>query len=401
MADFSIGDAIGSGFGLMSRRPVSVLAWGLTYLVIGVAAPLALFGAIAGADLLGLIRQIQPGAPAANLALVAPFNAKMMLLQPIMFVVALAAQAILSAAVFRAVLEPRNRGLAYLRLGAREWWLALLNFAARFLAAVLAVVLAVVGVGLGFGLNAAFESQHVDQAVRVCAFVAIGLVLFAVFIGICVRFSLAGPMTFADSQFRLFESWSLTRRHGWKLFGMALVVAIVGMVMVLVFEAIVAVVVIATLHGRPWEPGSLLRLIGDTHTLWTSGVGEGLVLLALVGAYAFGAIFAVCMAPWAVAYRELLPGAAPSAPRPGAMLALEPEPIAQAASVQDETAEVQAQADPSLEGHSPEQHSPEEHAPDEHAPEEHASDEHAPKEHGSDDQGHDDHGEGGSEGHSH
>ena len=37
MADFSIGDAVGSGFGLMGKRPVSVMAWGLTFLIIGMA----------------------------------------------------------------------------------------------------------------------------------------------------------------------------------------------------------------------------------------------------------------------------------------------------------------------------------------------------------------------------
>ena len=38
MSDFSIGDAVGSGFGVISRRPLSVLAWSLVYLLL-VGAP--------------------------------------------------------------------------------------------------------------------------------------------------------------------------------------------------------------------------------------------------------------------------------------------------------------------------------------------------------------------------
>src|SRR5690242_8191706 len=45
-ADFSIGDAVGSGFGLISRRPLSVLAWAAVYLVLVVIPALAHFAAI-------------------------------------------------------------------------------------------------------------------------------------------------------------------------------------------------------------------------------------------------------------------------------------------------------------------------------------------------------------------
>jgi hypothetical protein len=49
MSDFSIGDAVGSGFGVISRRPLSVLAWAAVYLVLailGLAGGAATHGAI-------------------------------------------------------------------------------------------------------------------------------------------------------------------------------------------------------------------------------------------------------------------------------------------------------------------------------------------------------------------
>ena len=327
MADFSISDALGSGFGLMGKRPVSVMAWGLTYLVIGMALPLWVAASVLGPDFISLFRNLHPGMPPpANFAeMMAPMHAKMMLFQPIMFVTTLAAQAILTAAVFRATLEPRNRGLAYLRVGPRELWLALLNFVMRVLAVILLVVLILVGVGLGFALNSVFESQQVDWTARTCSFVAIGVVLFAIFIGVCVRFSLAAPMTFAESNFRLFESWGLTRRHGWKLFGLGLLLAIVSIVMVLAFEAVVFGGIILAAGGVHWDPKAFMALVQDQNRLWSSGVGEGMVAAALLAAYAFGAIFAVAMAPWAVAYRELLPR--PKAPPAGGLFAEQPAPV--------------------------------------------------------------------------
>lgn len=327
MADFSISDALGSGFGLMSRRPVSVVAWGLTYLVIGVALPLSIFGASIIPDYVGVMRSLYSGAlttPANFAQTMAPFHAKLMMAEPIMVVASLLAQAILSAAVFRATLEPRNRGLAYLRIGPRELWLLLVNFVMRVLAVVLAIALGLVGLGLGFALNGVFESQHVDWTLRGCSYVALGVLLFAIFIGICVRFSLAAPMTFADSGFRLFESWGLTRRHGWKLFALGLLLALVSAVMVLVFEAIVFAAVFLVANGFHWDATSFWGLLNDPQKIWSSGAGELTIAAALIGAYAFGAIFAVAMAPWAVAYRELLPK--PAAPRAGGLFDPEPAP---------------------------------------------------------------------------
>jgi len=326
MADFSIGDALGSGFGLMGKRPVSVMAWGLTYLVVGMALPFWMVANALGPDFIAQFRNLHAGmTPPANFPqMMGPMQAKMMLFQPIMFLTTLVAQSILTAAVFRATLEPRNRGLAYLRIGPRELWLALLNFVMRILAVILLVALILIGVGLGFGLNAIFESQHVDWTARYCSFAALGFVMFAIFIGICVRFSLAAPMTFAESNFRLFESWRLTRRHSWKLFALGLLLGIVSVVMVLAFEAVIFAVILLVAGGVHWDPAAFVAVVQDQNRLWSSGVGEGMVAAALVGAYAFGGIFAVAMAPWAVAYRELLPRA--PTPPAGGLFAEEPAP---------------------------------------------------------------------------
>lgn len=299
----------------MGRRPFSVLIWGLVYLLIGMLLPMALIGALVGGDFTSYFAHLnyRPTSPANFAQFMGPFHGKLMLIQPIVWVTSLALQAILTAAVFRAIIEPRNRGLAYLRLGPREWWLAVLNFVIRVLAFLLFMALALAGLALGFGLNMAFDSQHVEQGARVLAYVVLGVVMFAIFIGVCVRYSLASPMTFAEGRFRLFESWGLTRRHGWKLIGLAVLTTLVTIVVVMVLEALAAVIVLLIFGGLHWDAAAIWSSIQDQHKLWTSGLGEGLVALTLLCAYGFGGIFAVMMAPWAVVYRELLPRSSPPA----------------------------------------------------------------------------------------
>ncbi len=335
MADFSIGDALGSGYGLMRRRPLSVLAWGLAYLLIGMVLPIALVAGTLGGDFASVLANLhfppagQPADPAELARMMAPLHG-LMLIQPIMWLTSLAAQAILTAAVFRATLEPRKRGLAYMGLGGREWWLALLSFVSRILGAILAVLLGLVGLVLGFALNAVFEAQHVEKGVRALAFAALGAALIALFVGILVRFSMAGPMTFAERQFRLFESWNMTRRHGWKLFGLGVLLVLVTAVTVMVFEAVGAAIVILISGGLHWNAAAFWAALTDQRQLWSTGLGEGLVALVLLAAYAFGGLFAISLAPWAVVYRELSSTPAPS-PREGGLyfpapLMMEPEP---------------------------------------------------------------------------
>ena len=62
MSDFSIGGAIGAGAGMIFRKPLSVLLWGLLPLLL-IAAALALFG---GAVFAAFSAAIQSGAAGAG-----------------------------------------------------------------------------------------------------------------------------------------------------------------------------------------------------------------------------------------------------------------------------------------------------------------------------------------------
>ena len=179
MATFSIGDAIGSGFGLIRRRPLSVWAWGLTYLILAGLPAMAMFGWMAPDYFSFLHRVLSTPAGAGeppDPALFMPMQMKAMMLQPVMFVGSLVGRAVLVAAVFRAVLEPRNKAFASMRLGAQELWLGLLMLAIGILAVVLIVVVAIVAVAIGLGGAAGLKAAQVGTGWIGFGAVVLGLV---------------------------------------------------------------------------------------------------------------------------------------------------------------------------------------------------------------------------------
>ncbi len=318
MADFSMGYALGSGFSLIRTRPGAILAWGLTYLLIGMVLPLGMALWVMGPEIPRLVAsfsqlQASTAGPPPEFMV---FQSKMMLVQPVTMLAPLIAQTILAAAVFRAVLEPGARSMASLRLGRRELWLGLTLLVAGILTAVALVAMELIGIIVGVILGLVFEAAHVDVAVRIVVFVMLGLALFGTFLAVAVRFSLALPMSFAEGQFRLFESWELTRGHAGKLFGLAVLVALISIVLAILFESLLIGALLLAAMGPHLDPAAFEAIAHHPELLWRPPVLAVGAVAGVVFALAMGAVFAINLAPWAVAYRELAPGARPE-PREG------------------------------------------------------------------------------------
>ena len=418
MTDFSIGDALGSGFDLIGRRPFSVVGWGLVYVLLGLVLPFGLMAAALGPDILDLVAKAKAGlAPAAAPPTFFPaFQARMMMVEPVLMLVPPIVQAVLAGAVFRAVLEPRNRGLGYLRLGRREFWLAVVLLVSGILAMMLLMAFEIGGGVAGLVLNAVFDAQHVEWPARIAVFAALGLVLLAIFLGICVRFSLALPMSFAEGHFRLFESWTLTRRRGWKLFGLAVLVGVISMVMLMLFEGLLVGAAFAAAAATHFEWSAWQSAVNDPQVLVHSGLAWWLLGAMAVFSFAMGAVFAVATAPWAFVYRALSATKPPS-PREGGLYEpvpglMPPEPglgplagdgYRDPPSASHDHGHADPHGDVAEDGHG--HHDPDADAPDDRAPgplstqdhghEDHGHDEPAPEADGHDDPGHDDDGHGG------
>ena len=302
MATFSVTEAATAGFGVIGRKPLAVVGWALA-LAIGMIIP-AILGFLAlgpqvqqmmqmamtqkeGApdpEFMRQMLQAQSGMTAANL---------------LFWLWSTFLKAVFCAAVFRAVLTPKASSWAYLRLGSREMWLTLLLLVEQVLimivafvvALVIAVLAAVAGVSGGEnGAMAAVTTAFAGAAVAI-----------AVLVWLALRLSMAAPMTFADNQFRLFESWALTKGQGWRLLGVALLVVVFVIGAVLLGTVFAAGGSLAALHGEAGFEAFMARppltILRDVWP-WVAVIG-------VIGALFSAVVQAIFYAPWAAVHRAL------------------------------------------------------------------------------------------------
>jgi hypothetical protein len=302
MAEVSLGRAIGSGFALIRHRPASVLVWGLL-LVVFVQAPALYMLSQVGPQMLGLWGATGPTDPAEAQNIAFAFQGRMALIQALTLPAWLI-RAVIVAAVYRAVLEPQKRGLAYLRIGRQEGWLLLLMLTAGLLTAFAIIpieLIVVVAVVTGIALKGLW--WLLGPAVGIAGLVAL-LWAFA-------RLSMAAPMTFADRNFRLFESWRMTQRHGFSLLGLGLLTVLLMLALELLLFGAIGVVAAVAIAGRQVDAASIQAWLQGLTFQSPGQLAAWLVPTGLVAAAVFGALNAIAIAPWASAYQQLntAPGA--------------------------------------------------------------------------------------------
>jgi hypothetical protein len=286
MNRFSASEAALEGFRLTRERPGTILAWAAVY-----AAAMAVIGKIMfsslGPEAMQLARKgsLSPDdaeAIAGKLAESAPAFLLVLLL-------AVALTSVITGGIYRLVLRPQEKGLAYLRLGPDELRLTLVNL--------LLFAVGMVCLFTGFVAIAAAE-----QTGSPLGFIVAPLVL-ALTVWVGVRLSLVTPMTFATRRISLRAGWELTRGRFWSLFGM-IVLAVIFYVMVWLLISIIGIAIVSLAGGDQgftdlthMNPG---QLVAGAATLLMQLV---LSVLQLVMIYA----------PFAVAYQQLH-GDAPANP---------------------------------------------------------------------------------------
>jgi len=281
MAKVSIGTALGAGFRLFRARPGLIPAWGLAWLVLGIL-PQVLGYLVLWPDLLAaytpVMRDLAAGLdPDPEGPALVALQQRMLPWQLLQFPLALAGQSIFFAAVCRAVLTPNDRRFAYLRFGRPELQLILVQLAIIGIIILTVVAALILGTFIVLGITLAAGGQGGD--VRGLATFGVALVGMILFGWAALRLSLAMPMTVTEGRFRLLESWSLTRGHGWKLFGLA--VALVALLLLIEVAVVIVAVILAVVGG---VAGSL------------AGIGAHLQALAAQPPEAWAAQ----LAPWAV-----------------------------------------------------------------------------------------------------
>ncbi|KQZ25727.1 hypothetical protein [Caulobacter sp. Root1472] len=309
MARFSATGAAAAGFGVIGRAPLAVLAWGLVILVTLVGPMVALMWTLAP-QFIEMIKTMPAPASSPSAADESAMMARMMQLQGSMMGVNVISwvggalvKGVVAGAVFRAVLQPDQKRWAYLRLGMPELWLGLVTLVQGVL--FMMAYFAVVFIGLILGLILFLVGSAAGDAGKLVAGLLIALVILAgiaVLVWGLLRLSMAGPMSFVENKFLLFESWRFTRGQNGRLLGMAALLLLILIGLELVLYAVLGLAAfgswagikatVESLQGQP--PQAWL------HAFW--GIAAiGTVVLSFLGAFAMALVYA----PWAKAYQEL------------------------------------------------------------------------------------------------
>jgi len=310
MASFSIGEALGSGFGIIKRHPLAVLAWGIVYFIISMM-PLLLMWSLVGGDFMDAVRSGGSADPSADIATMTAFSTKMQMIQPLSILASLLAAGVLNAAIFRAVLTPQDKGFLYMKLGKAEFWQALISLCVGILLFIAFLAVAMVGGILGAIVWFVGEAAG-GAVVQGVGITLVVLAAIAAMIWIALRFALAAPATFATGQFQLFESWTLTKGHTGRLFGLALVLLAVIIVMYVIVIAIVAVLAGIMGLGIGLNEDAFRSFFERGPETVMMTILPFILIMSLVSALIAGAYYAILLAPWASVYRQLVPARSPA-----------------------------------------------------------------------------------------
>ena len=318
MSHISVGSAVGAGFELIGRKPLTVLAWGLVRILF-LAGMLALLGPV----LIGVVSVAMQAAASGQSspeAINQTMLPQIMMMQGTSYlfqVAGLFVSAVLFCAVTRSIVHPERGGFAYLRVGAPELYLGVMSFAAGFVIA-LALIVFAIPFAIVIGVLIMQKIYIAAIAVGVLA----GIVLIVGSIYILLRFAFVVPMMVDDGQFHLFDAWTLAKGKVGSLFVIGLCLVLIAMAVELVIGGVVIAFGLAALGVSAGGLANLQAFFQLPPMTIVSRLAPWLVVYGVVAIPLEGCAMAIFMAPWARAYRDIappsaaIPAVAPAPPEP-------------------------------------------------------------------------------------
>ncbi len=313
MAEIDISDAVGAGFGQITRKPLAVLAWG--------ALPMAVFVAVFlmfGGGIITAIVSLAQNAgaeprPDQIFPLIGAFFGAILVLIIGMVVVG----TVIRAAAFRMELEPEQGAFAYMRFGSQELWVflsifvqAVLLFAAQLVIAIpIAIVFGIATIGAVVSAGGQRpEGMMGAMAGLIGMRLIIQLVVSAVALWLWLRLSMGPVMSFRERQFRLFESWPMTKGHVWRMFLVMLLAFLIILAIYLVL-AIVGVIGVVVAIGATPGMSDPKTFFSQPPSQWAGALLPILAIVAVLGTVLVGTANALVYGALARMYKQLNPGA--------------------------------------------------------------------------------------------
>ena len=287
---FSASEAAFEGFRIVRRRPLAVLAWALAYI--------AFFGVgflIVGKPVIAMMQQVEvlEGVAQPTMAQVAPMLQGYGLILGVIWPLSMVLSAMLSTAIARSVLQPKNSRFGYLRLGKDELRVLGATIVLFVLLGVYYFVAAMVCVMLGVAAHLTGQGW-LWIFVVLAVFAALGGLIW-----LAVRLSLLVPLTLAENRFSLFGSFALTKGRFWPLLGMA-VLAVVMAIVVSLLGMIIGLPLRLSLMG----PFAEVASSGDIWPLIQQHIGL-IIAWVIINALLSALQVAIMQAPFAAAYRDI------------------------------------------------------------------------------------------------
>jgi hypothetical protein len=285
MTDFSPTDAAFEGFRLTKEKPVAVLVWSAIFAATILIASMLIVMGLAP-KLAGAASNLDTDNPAAVMAALSKVAPVLLALLAVWVVLS----AIISAAIYRCVLEPTNNRNAYLHFGADE---------ARQVGALFICLLAAMAFSLVLSILIVAPLQAL-HAGRGAVFLGDALIL-SLQIWFGLRLSMLPPLTFAAKKVDLMAAWRMTKGHLWRLLSMY-ILAITFAAIVYFLITVVSTALAVGIAGG--DMGVIRQIQNPTAGLEPRVMGAVLVY-ALIGLLTPVLLMVIIQAPAAVAYKFL------------------------------------------------------------------------------------------------